>query len=237
VPRSACYGVCLHFQVVGEELPTFGVELPVLALLIVVSALSIAGTVAFIVVGSRFTGAVTRLEFPKGIPPSTAGSSTFSADELIAAQARAYRIPADVPEDELVRIRVARIQPIRPQILYYRSAYELAARGIAMKLIVQEMGDNSTDHGPDALTTRTAVYTTRSLVPLMPEMTKITGFERHVPDRVGSFRHTPTSPIRYAYLLYVLKGEIEAVFTILRDHKVVLDATAHPTEAWWVPYA
>jgi formate hydrogenlyase subunit 3/multisubunit Na+/H+ antiporter MnhD subunit len=68
-----------------ERLPTFGVELPVLLLLVGVTALSIAGIIVFVMFGSKVAGTVERFTFPRGVPLSNAGFSKFSDDLLMAA--------------------------------------------------------------------------------------------------------------------------------------------------------
>jgi hypothetical protein len=64
-------------------------------------------------------------------------------------------------------------------------------------------------------------------------MTTIMEFLQDVPDRAGSFSHTPVSLNRYAHFLFVLNQDIDEALAVLRDHKVGLDLAAHPTEGWW----
>lgn len=220
------------FQTDLEELPTFGVELPVLFLLIAVTAASAAGTVGLVIVGSRAVGTVKRLAFPRGVPPSTAGSSTFTDEMLVAAQRRAYGARDVIAESDYRQIWVARVQPIRPEVLVYRSAFELMARGIAAKLVVQAIGDDSVPNVLDPLAPM-FVYTTKSLAPSLDSMKTIKEFLRDVPDRAGSFLHTPVAPTRYAHFLFVSKRDTKRVFEVLRDLKVALVASAHPAEACW----
>jgi len=112
----------------------------------------------------------------------------------------------------------------------YRAAFELMARGIAAKLVVQAIRKDSVPGLWDPLGLM-FVYTTKSLAPSLHSMAMIREFLLEVSDRAGSSLHTPISPTRYAHFLFVLERETGEAFRVPRDQKIPLDVSAHPAEA------
>ena len=112
--------------------------------------------------GLKVAGTVERFTFVRGVSPSTAVFSKFSDDLLIAAQRRAYRIPNAIQEVDYRQIWMERVQLIRPEVLMYRAAFALMARGIAAKLVVQAIRKDGVPVVLDLLAPM-FVYTTKSL--------------------------------------------------------------------------